>query len=203
MGGDKTTTKQSGQSSQNTTYSPAPYETEMNKLQYESMLKSQPGQDQANQSGLDLVNQLLRGGSLPGYLNKLPGGIDAGVTDSIVQQSLRDIQPQFQQSGLLDSGVNASISARTAGDIRRSSEEYNQGNLFNLLNLATGSSAQIQQPILAQSEMLSGRLAGLRSSSTSGTYSGQSTTIGMNPFLKSFQTSLGSGIGARLGGAWK
>lgn len=132
---------------------------------------------------------------LPGYLNGLPGGIDQGVTDQLVQQSLRDIKPSFQQGGILDSGVAASASARTAGDIRLNSAQFNLQNLQQLLNLAVGGQAAIQQPIIGQSQILGQRLAGLRSVSQSGSSSGNSTTSSMNPFLKSFQTSLGNTLG--------
>jgi hypothetical protein len=43
---------------------------------------------------------------------------------------------------------------------------------------------------------MASRLSGLRNINTSQT----STTQGMNPFLKSFQTSLGSGAGAGITG---
>jgi hypothetical protein len=106
----------------------------------------------------------------------------------------------FAKSGLLDSGVNASISARTAGDIRRASYETNLNNLFNLLNLATGSSAQIQSPILSNAQMLSQRLAGITPSTTSGNYNG-STTTRTNFFASPFGQGVGQGVG-QAGAAW-
>ncbi|GAG65254.1 unnamed protein product, partial [marine sediment metagenome] len=109
-----------------------------------------------------------------GFLGDLPGGISEERTGEIVQESLRDIDPRFQQSGLLDSGVRASISGRVAGDIRRQSEEFNIGNRLNLLNLALGGQAQVQQPILGFSSQLGQRLAGLRPTSTQ--FSGRSTS---------------------------
>ncbi len=142
-----------------------------------------------NKNASSLALNLLQGQNLPGYLNTLPGGISPDVTQSIVNQSLADIAPRFQQSGILDSGVAAQISGRTAADIRNQSAQFNLQNLMQLLNLATGSSAQAQAPMLTNTGQLGSSLAGLRSTSSSG------STIGMNPFLKSFQTSLGSSIG--------
>jgi len=140
-----------------------------------------------NANGGNLVNQLLLGQSLPGYLNTLPGGISPDVTQHIVDQSLKDLYPQFQSSGILDSGVAASIAGRTSGDIRASAEQFNIQNLQQLLNLAVGGQAQVQQPMLNTTGQLGQRLSGLRSST--------STVTAMNPFLKSFQQSLGQNLG--------
>ncbi len=71
---------------------------------------------------------------------------------------------------------------------------FNEGQLLNLLNLGVGGQAQVQSPILAQSGMLAGNLAGLRGTTQQGSTNTQLTM--MNPFLKSFQTSLGSSLGS-------
>ena len=134
--------------------------------------------------GLSLVNQLLLGRALPGYLGGLPGGISPEVTNDIVQQSLSDIQPRMQQYGLLDSGVNAEISARTAADVRTQSAQFNLNNLLQLLNIGVGGQAQVQQPIIGFGNQLTQGLAGLRnvsSNSTQNTYAQQ-----QNPFLAAF-----------------
>lgn len=129
---------------------------------------------------------------MPGYLNTLPGGISEDVVGSITQQSLQDIMPQFQKSGILDSGTAAQISSRTAADIRNQAKQFNIQNLMQLLNVGVGGQAQVQQPALATSQMLNQSLAGLRSINQSGSQ----TTLGMNPFLKSFQQSLGQTLGS-------
>ena len=187
MGGDKTTT----QSSTQTTASPEERELLKNQL---SIQQAGTGDQIAlNKQASSLALNLLQGQNLPGYLNTLPGGISPDVTDSIVKQSLQDIQPQFQKGGILDSGVNAQISARTAADIRNQSAQFNLQNLMQLLNLASGSSAQVQQPMNANAALAGNSLQGLRSTSTSG------STIGMNPFLKTFQQSLGQSFGEKIG----
>jgi hypothetical protein len=176
-----------------------PEEQELNRLALERARAAQPGQLQAQEGGLNLINQLLTGQNLPGFLGGLPGGISPDVTSGIVQQSLEDVRPGLQASGLLDSGVRAELETQTAADIRRRSEEFNIGNLLNLLNLAVGGQAQIQQPLLAQSGQLGQQLAGLRS--TTGT---SNTTLSqMNPFLKSFQQSAGKTLGSPSFGAFK
>ena len=190
MGGSK----ESSEQQQTTQAGPAPYETELNKLQYEQLQAADPYQRQVNQSALSRVNDILTGKQLPGNLSQLQRGIDPEVTTSIVNQSLSDLNQQLAGSGagtFLESGASQSIGARSAADIRRAAEEFNIGSLFNLLNLGVGGQAQVQQPILGTSQVLSQRLAGLRPVTSSGT----TTNRGANPFLQSFQTSAGQGLG--------
>jgi hypothetical protein len=180
---------------QTTKATPTAEETALNKLELERAQKAQPGQIQTQESGLNLINQLLTGNSdLPGFFKQLSGGISEDMTSQMVQSSLKDLYPQFQSSGIMDSGTAAAVAGRTAGDIRMGTAEYNQQNLMQLLNLALSGSTSIQQPLLAQSASLGSRLAGLRSTNTSGTTN--TTSSSMNPFLKSFQTSFGSSMGA-------
>ena len=138
--------KDKGTSVTNTTSErqPTAEETRLNQLDIQLREGTQAGMMGTQQAGLSLAEKLLKGENLPGYLQDLAGGISPDVTNSIVQQSLKDIMPSFQSSGILDSGVAAEISARTAGDIRRASEEFNIGNRLNMLNLALSGQAQIQ-----------------------------------------------------------
>jgi len=191
--GSKEKTTVSTNTNQTSTPTADPSMVEMNKLDLALRQGNQQGLQDIQSSGLNLGNLLLKGMNLPGYLQGLPGGISPDVTQSIVDQSLRDIKPSFQQGGILDSGVAASISARTAADVRNQSAQFNLQNLSQLLNLALGGQAQVQQPIIGQAGMLGQRLAGLTSVNQTG--SGNQTTMGMNPFMKSFQTSLGSSLG--------
>src|SRR3990167_7748159 len=194
MGSDKS--KSTTTVNQSTTPTPTAEETRLNQLDLQLRERNQGALGDVQGNSLNLANLLLKGQGLPGYLGGLPGGVDEGVTQSIVDKSLRDIKPSFQQGGILDSGVAASVSARTAGDIRRNSAEFNINNLMQLLNLATGNAAQVQTPILAQSSDLGGRLAGLRSVNQTG--NSNTTTKSMNPFLKSFQQSAGTSLGKGL-----
>lgn len=178
MGSQKTGTSDSaGNQTSSTSYTPTAEQTELDKLQLEQARATQAGQIQMQQSGLALGNQLLNGQALPGYLGRLPGGISEDVTQGIVNSALRDIQPQMQRSGLLDSGVNASVSARTSGDIRTQAEQFNLQNLMQLLNLGVGGQAQIQAPIQSNASMLGARLAGLAGSTTSGKFDSSGHTF--------------------------
>lgn len=175
-----------------------PEERRLNQLEIERIEATQPQQISVQQQGLSLINQLLAGQEpLPGFFQQLSQGISPEITQEIASQAVRDIAPQFQQSGILDSGVAASIAAQTAGDIRRTVGEFNIGNKFNLLNLALSGQAQVQQPLLAQSQILSSRLAGLRPVTQTGT--GTGTTISPNPFISNFQSSLGNTLGQNIG----
>lgn len=197
MSDEKTTTTTN--SSATSTPAPTAEETRLNQLDLQAREANQQGVMDIQKNGLNLGNLLLQGLQLPGYLKNLPGGISPDVTQQIVDDSLRDIRPGFQQGGILDSGVAASISARTAADVRTQSEQFNLQNLQQLINLAVGGQAQVQQPILGQAANLGSRLAGLRSVTQTG--NGSSTQSSMNPFLKSFQTSLGSSLGSGKFGA--
>lgn len=172
---------------------PTPQELEMQQLQLDQFKRTSGPQTDVQLSGLNLINRLLQGETnLPGFFGQVGQGISPEITSGIVQQSLQDLYPQFQQQGILDSGTAASIAGRTAGDIRRGSAEYNLNNKLNLLNMALGGQAQIQQPLLQQSQMLNNQLAGLRTINQSGT----TTQYGMNPFLQSFQQGLGQTFGS-------
>lgn len=178
-----------------------PEETRQNQLALEREEAIQPGLIQLQKQGVSVSNQLLAGSTdLPGFFGDIGKGLSPEAITDISQAALRDLYPQFQAQGILDSGTAASVAGRTAGDIRRASYEYNIGNKLNLLNLALSGQAQVQAPLLSQSASLGGRLAGLRSISSSGTTTGNQTIYGMNPFLKSFQTSLGQNLAANFNG---
>src|SRR3990167_9415251 len=173
MGSDKS--KSTTTVNQSTTPTPTAEETRLNQLDLQLREQNQGALGQVQGNSLNLANLLLQGQQLPGYLQGLPGGISPDVTQSIVDQSLRDIKPSFQQGGILDSGVAASVAGRTAGDIRMNSAQFNLQNLQQLLNLAVGGQAQVQQPIIGQAGALGQRLAGLRSVNQTGT-TNQTTT---------------------------
>lgn len=193
---------------QNTTQVSQPtesaYEREVNPLEVERRRAQQQGLLESDQASLALGNAFMRGQELPGYFKNLPYGISPEVTTGIVDSSLRDLNTQLRKSGagtFLESGAAQSIGARTAGEIRQNAEQFNLGQLLNLLNLSIGAPAQIQQPINQNASIFSSRLAGLRGNTTTG--SGSATSYGMNPFLKSFQTSAGSSLGSGVFGAMK
>lgn len=165
---------------QSSTPTPTAEEIERNKLLLEQQKAIQPSETRNMLTGLDLQNLLLSGQSLPGYLGGLPGGISESVTQDLVNKAMGDVNVGSQSAGLLDSGVNASLRARTSGDIRMGSAQFNLNNLQQLLNIAVGGQAQPFQAPVAYSGQLGSALAGLRStnssSTSSGSYSSQTKT---------------------------
>jgi hypothetical protein len=180
MGTQKSTTNTTTEQKATAT----PEETRLNQLDINMREKTDPLMAETQTRGLGLINQLLLGGSnLPGFFGDMGKGIDENMTQDIVKQSLRDLYPQFQNQGILDSGTAASVAGRTAGDIRTNVAEYNLNNKLNLLNLAFSGQGQVQQPVLNQSSILSQRLAGLRTvnnnvqSSTKNPFTGASLGV--------------------------
>jgi hypothetical protein len=192
MGNDK-------QTEQTATTAVTPQQTaeekELNQLALERQRAFQSGRIEAGQAGLGLVSRLLAGQGLPGYLGALPGGITPEMTQEIAREAVGDIPPALQAQGLLDSGIGQSIMARTAGDVRRASAQFNLQNLSNLLTTALTGQQAVVQPMMAGDTYLGSRLAGLRPTTTTYNY-GYGGTTGGNPFL---QTGL-TGAGALIGG---
>jgi hypothetical protein len=177
-------------------------EDRLNTLQGNMMEATAPYQQATQIAGLKLSEMLLKGQEpLPGYFQELSGGISPQVTQEIVDQSLRDINPSFQAAGIMDSGVSASISARTSADIRRASEEFNIGNRLNLLNLALSGQAQVQSPVLGVSSQLGARLGTLgKTTSTGSSITTDNNTFGRT-FMQSFAGSSGKAAGTATVGA--
>jgi hypothetical protein len=169
MGTTKTSTSSTSQAT------PTAEETQLNQLQLKQSTAIEPAQTQMMQNAFGLGNQLLTsfGGQNSDMWKSLIGGINEQQTQGMVQASLHDITPQFQSSGIMDSGVAASISARTAADVRNQNAQFNVGALQNALNLALSGQAQVQAPAQGITNSLGSRLAGLRSTTTTGQ---QSTT---------------------------
>ena len=188
-------TKETTTTTQTTTPTPTREERELNRLALQRAQAAQQGLIGTQAAGLDLSQLLLRGGELPGFFGGLARGITPQMAGEFAQEAIQDILPSFQQAGILASGPAASIAARTAGDIRRRAAESNISRRMNLLKMALGGQAQVQQPILGQEAVLSGRLAGLRKTTTTG----EQVFTGPSPFFTSFQQALG-GFPGRIAG---
>lgn len=199
MGSSKSNQQSSGSNSSQTTYTPTPEERGLEQNQLDIANAGKQGQIDVNNSGLSAVNNLLQGKDLPGYLQQLPYGISPDVTQGIVNQSLKDIQPYFQSAGLLDSGVNAAISARTSADIRNQASQYNLNNLMQLLNIGVGGQASVQQPISANNSTLAQSLAGLRTVNQSGNFNSNTNSMTTQPFSQTF-AQFGQGFNSFTGG---
>ena len=190
-------TKISSETASTTTPTPTAEETELNKLLLERTKATQGGMIQAQQGGLNLINQLLAGQQPSGDLYQQISGISPEAISqqaySLAQRSL----PQFQGAGILDSGImGKQISRSIANELLYPAEQFNIGAKQNLLNLALSGQASVQAPIQNNVNNLSSALAGLRSVSTTGT---QSQNTGYSFFTNPFVSSLGQGLGYGAG----
>lgn len=118
------------------------------------------------------------------------GGVSEDDTNNMANAAVRSVLPQFQSAGILDSGIAVQGATRAAADVRNQNAQFNTSAAQNLFNLAAGGQSNLQGQYQSNTNNLTSQLAGLRTTTTSG------STIGMNPFLKSFQQSAGKTLGA-------
>jgi hypothetical protein len=163
----------------------------MNRLRLEQYKGLQPQETQYYSNAYNLANQMMTGGQLPGYLGTVAGGLSPETIGNQAALYAQQNMPGFQSLGLGDSGVAYNQVARgIANEVLLPTSEYNSNLLLNMLNLATGQSAQGTNQFTSGSQQLAGQLAGLRSYQTT-----SSNTQTRNPFLESFYGSAGSGLG--------
>lgn len=197
MGSERTTVVQDKTQTQTTTPEATPEETRLNQLALERAESAQEGLIGSQTKGLDLIQLLLSGQNLPGQLGPLGQGISTEAIGTQASRLARQNLAGFQNVGLADSGV---AFRETAKDISEGllfpAEQFNIGSLQNLLNLALSGQAQVQQPILGSEGQVGARLAGLRPITSVGQSSGQTQQFAPNPFLSSFQRSLGQTLGS-------
>lgn len=183
MGGEKTVTNSS------TTATMTPEEKESQKLDLQRKQANFGMQKQVDSSQYALANLLLTGQNLPGNLYGAQG-ISDSQNQSMVNQSVRSVLPQFQSAGILDSGIAAQGAINAAQNTSNQNAQFNVSAYQNLLNQALGGSSNLTGSYNQSNQILNNQLQGLRTTNVSG------TTIGMNPFLKSLETSAGKTLGA-------
>lgn len=192
MGNTTTTTSQTQQTQ------PTPQETTLMNQQISNNQFMQPI---AQKSYSDLSNniQAILEGRAPAATGV--GGITEDQTQSMVNQSLRDIMPQFQTSGILNSGEAAQVANLTAAQTRNANAQFNVSAAQNLFNIASGGQSNLQGQQQNSTNNLTGELAGLRTVSNN-------QNVSQNPFLNAFYTGaantvnagINAGIGAATGG---
>lgn len=180
MGNTSTTTNSTQQAT------PTPQETTLMNQQIQQNQFMQPIAEKSY-SDLSSNIQAILEGKTPAATGV--GGITDDQTQQMVNASLRDIMPQFQTSGILNSGEAAQIAARTAMDTRNTNAQFNVSAAQNLFNLASGGQSNLQGQQQQSTNNLTSELAGLRT--TTG-----SSTVSSNPFLNSFYNSLGKTAGS-------
>lgn len=173
-------TTTSTQSTQQATPTPQEQALEQNQLNFSNF--TQPLQEQTYGNLSSNINAILTGQT---PMAQGIGGISDQQTQSMVNQSLRDIMPQFQASGILNSGEAAQVANLTAAQTRNSNAQFNVSAAQNLFNLASGGQSNLQSQANQNNATLGSQLAGLR------TVTGNSS-VSQNPFLNSFYTGLGT-----------
>ncbi len=186
MGGEKTTTQQSSQ---------AQATPEEKALMQQQIGMNNFMQPYAQKTYADLSGniQAILEGNTP--MAQGIGGVTEAQNQSMVNQSVRSVLPQFQSAGILDSGIAAQGAIRAAQDTSNQNAQFNVSAAQNLFNLASGGQSNLQGQFQSNTNNLTNQLAGLRNVSSSG------STIGMNPFFKSFESQAGTSI-AKAGTSW-
>ena len=200
MGKEKKEVQTQQVQTQQTQATQSPEEKRLNEIRLGQVEEFDPLQRALNQAFGGLALSLGQGGDLPGFLSGLPGGISPQAIGTQAAELASKNLAGFNQLGIADSGVAFRETAKDIGqNLLFPAEQFNIGNLLNLLNLGLSGSTGLQQQSIQAGSSLGQSLAGLRSVSQVGTGSKNQTFTGPNPFLNSFQKGLGGGLGATFG----
>lgn len=142
-----------------------------------------------NNNSASLINSILTG-NYQGAAN----GITAGQNQSMVNQSLRDIAPQFQTSGILNSGEAGQVATQTAALTSNANAQFNTEAAQNLISAGLGGGTSWSGVNNQNNSTTGGQLAGLR------TVNNNATTMS-NPFLNAFYSGLGGQASTTIGNA--
>ena len=183
MGNTTTTTNSSQQATA------TPEETALNKNMLDFSNFAMPYQKQNYAALSGNVNSILTGQT---PMAQGVGGITPEQNQSMVNMSLRSLYPQFQSAGIMDSGSAMQAATLAAQQTSNANAQFNTSAAQNLFNIAVGGQSGLQAQASQNNQILGNQLAGLRS------YSGTSSTS-KNPFLESFYSSMGSGLGSTIG----
>lgn len=187
-------------SSTSTAYA-TPQEQQLENNELQESNANLPNQMSVNNNSAALINSILTGS-----YNGAGAGITPQQNQSMVNQSLRDIAPQFQTSGILNSGEAGQVATQTAALTTNANAQFNVQADQNLKNMALGMGSQWSSNNNQGNQIVGNQLAGLR------TVNGNSSSL-TNPFLQSFYNGVGTGaantatsavnagIGSSTGGA--
>jgi hypothetical protein len=155
----------------------------------------QPYQTEMFKNAYGLGNQLLTsfGDQNSQMWQSLIGGVTPEQQQRMISEQQRYLNPQFQQNGIMDSGLAYTASLRSATDLANQNAQFNVGALQNALNLALSGQAQVQNPFQNQSNSLASQLAGLRS--TTQTNSSTYQPSGLSMAMQGMQ-----GVGGMMSG---
>ena len=177
-----------------TTPEPTPEGAELNALQLEQYKQTVGPQTELQLQGMDLLSQIFGGAeNLPGLFGDISKGISPEAIGTQAATLAKQYGAGFQNLGISDSGVAFQQTAQgIANELLFPTEQWNIGSQQNLLNLAMGGQAQVQQPIMAGVNQLGQSLTALNTSQTLGAQ--------YNPFSGVNLGFLGQWGGANYGG---
>lgn len=173
-------TKTTSKNSSTATATPQEQQLENNEAQISNA--NVGNQMSINDNSASLINSILTGNYSGGA-----GGITPQQNQSMVNQSLRDIAPQFQTSGILNSGEAGQVAAQTAALTSNANAQFNVQAQSNLLSQGLGSATNWSSANTQGNQVLGNQLAGLRTVNSN-------TTNMQNPFLNAFYTGIGTGV---------
>jgi hypothetical protein len=133
-----------------------------------------------NNNSANLINSLLTG-----TYSGAGSGISSQQNQSMVNQSLRDIAPQFQTSGILNSGEAGQIATQTGALVSNQNAQFNVQAAQNLMNAGLGGSSAWSGNAMSGNQVVGNQLAGLNK------VTGSSVQT-QNPFLNTFYSGLGN-----------
>lgn len=133
-----------------------------------------------NNNSANLINSLLTG-----TYSGAGSGISSQQNQSMVNQSLRDIAPQFQTAGILNSGEAGQLATQTAALTSNANAQFNVQASQNLLNAGLGGSSAWSGNAMSGNQVVGNQLAGLNK------VTGSSVQT-QNPFLNTFYSGLGN-----------
>lgn len=164
--------------------------------QYQQLLNNEMQISNANVGNQESVNNnsaALINSILTGNYSGTAAGITPGQNQSMVTQSLRDIAPQFQTSGILNSGEAGQVATQTAALTSNQNAQFNVEAQQNLINAGLGGASAWSSNNANQNQIVGNQLAGLNK------VTGSNVTSS-NPFLNSFYSNLGKGAAQFLVG---
>jgi hypothetical protein len=167
--------------SSSSTATPTAEEKEMEKIQLGQYKDFAPQQTEMFKSAYGLGNQLLQsfGDQDSNMWKSLVQGISPEQTQSMISEQQRYMDPQWQQQGLMDSGLRYTGNLRAATQIGNQNAQFNVGTLQNALNLALTGQAQVQGSGQTATSQLGQQLAGLRANQSQTTLPYMGTNLGI------------------------
>lgn len=162
--------------SSSTNTQPSPTDEALSKQNLKMLQYMEPYQKEMYSNLSSNINSILTG--------KTPmaqgiGGISDAQSQRMATSSVNSLYPQFQKSGLMDSGIAMSLAGRTYADTLNSNAQFNVSAAQNLFNIATGGQSNLQGQGTQLSSVLGTQLAGMRGTTGTTSYPFNGISLGI------------------------